>query len=217
MEEFPPNPRTKPSTKKTVAKKTAPKENKRLEKVIEGGAKERPKTVGERFRAIFIRADLGDVAKYITTDVIIPAVRDMLYDTATESFRRTLYGEDRDTRKRRGGRGRGPHVSYNEMSDPRRRRRESVMLPDQPPRHAPPTGAEKRMLLSSREDAERILDRMEESVDEYGAVSVANLFELAGMPVSAIDYSWGWTELAYTEIRQVREGWLIDFPPTTPL
>jgi hypothetical protein len=44
-------------------------------------------------------------------------------------------------------------------------------------------------------------------------VSLADLFDTVGLPATHVDNKWGWTNLASVEVRQVREGWQISFPP----
>ena len=73
------------------------------------------------------------------------------------------------------------------------------------------------VILKSREDAELVLDRMNEILAEFGSITVMNLKELIGAPTTHVDRNWGWTDLTNTEFHQVREGYLLTFPPVKKL
>jgi len=87
------------------------------------------------------------------------------------------------------------------------------MLPDQPPLHSPrrPHNVHE-IILISREDAETVLERLVDIIDKYDVASVADLHDLVGLPTTYVDNKWGWTNLAQVDIRQIREGFLIDLP-----
>ena len=40
-----------------------------------------------------------------------------------------------------------------------------------------------------------------------------DLYDLTGLPSAHVDNKWGWTYLTNTEIRQIRDGYLLDLPP----
>ena len=67
--------------------------------------------------------------------------------------------------------------------------------------------------MASKSDADTVVENLVNVVDIYEVVSVADLNELLGLPTSHVDHKWGWTNLASIEVRQVRDGWLIAFPP----
>ena len=105
----------------------------------------------------------------------------------------------------------GSRVQYNSPV-----RRDRAYLPDQAP--ARPLGRQVRretndLVLTSREEAELVLERLTDIIDKYGVASLADLYDLTGLPTSHVDNKWGWTYLNNTEIRQVRDGYLLDLPP----
>ena len=69
------------------------------------------------------------------------------------------------------------------------------------------------MILASREEAELVLERLLDIISKYEVASLADLYDLTGLPSSHVDNKWGWTYLNNTEIRQVRDGYLLDLPP----
>ena len=58
---------------------------------------------------------------------------------------------------------------------------------------------------------------MNDIIDTYEVVTVADLNELVGFPTNHVDNKWGWSYLADVQVRQIREGYLIDFPPAEPI
>ena len=58
---------------------------------------------------------------------------------------------------------------------------------------------------------------MNDIIDTYEVVSVADLNELVGLPTSYMDNKWGWIYLGDVQVRQIREGFLIDLPSAEPI
>lgn len=191
------------------------KERVPLEKAVTGEVIQKKKSLGKRFKEVFLGADSKGAANYIVAEVLLPAFRNMVVDATEKGIRRFVYGDTTGGRYRSQQRGR---TSYNSpvsrglssMMNPR-----SVMLPDQPPRHSARDGGD--IVLSSNEDAAIILDRLNEIVDQYGVASVADLHDLAGLPTTYIDNKWGWVDLKYSKVRQTREGFILDLPPIEPI
>lgn len=73
------------------------------------------------------------------------------------------------------------------------------------------------MILVSRDEAQLVLDTLIDIIDTYEFASVADLYDLAGLPTTYVDNKWGWGSLQYAEVRQVREGYLLDLPNVEPI
>ena len=74
------------------------------------------------------------------------------------------------------------------------------------------------IILESRAEADLILDQMSFLLEEYGAVTVADLYASAGVSgVTFVDQQFGWESLAKAGVRHIREGFLIDLPPAKKL
>jgi hypothetical protein len=187
---------------------------KQIEKVVTGEAVQKPKSIGRKFKDVFFGGNIKASAKFVTADVILPAFRDLLVDAISNGARRVVYGESMYRRRPPEYRPRVQYSnpinpSYRSMNDPRLR----ANLPDQ--RNSFRT--EKRdvndIILASKIDAERVVESLIEIVDKYEVASLADLYDLLGWPSSHIDNKWGWTYLSNIEVRQVRDGYLIDLPP----
>jgi hypothetical protein len=196
-----------------------PPPEKHLVKITTSEVVQRKKPFGHKLKTIFLGGEFKDVVSYITYDVILPGARDVIFDTIKNGAQRAIYGY----------RGPGPsysrqpvrsQVQYNNpvrrMSDPRHQ--QSASLPRQGPVGYQQNRREVNdVVFSSREDAAQVLDTMINCVEMYGVVSLADLYELVGLPQSHIDQKWGWTHVTSTEIRQIRDGYLLELPPMEEL
>lgn len=191
--------------------------DKKVEKVIVGEVVVHKKSLGRKFKDLFIEADFKSVVRYVSMDVLLPAARNMIVDGASKGIERMMYG-DSAIRRRNYGAGVGPRVTYN---NPINRGYRNAPSPRPPlgsleSRSAARTNREE-FILSSREEAQLVLERMNDIIDTYEVVSVADLNDLVGFPTSHVDNKWGWLYLGDVQIRQIREGYLIDLPQAEPL
>lgn len=185
------------------------KEDKKLEKIVTGNVKKRKKTLGKKMAETFLGDDTKSVTQYIIYDVLIPAAKETLSSMVSGGVEMLLFGETkgRNTRRDRGK----SYVSYssyykNEDRDRRDRDRSSRA------RHNFDD-----IILDSRGEAEEVLSRLVDLVEEYGMVSVADLYELVGVTSSFTDNKYGWTNLSSASVERVRDGYLIRLPRTTLL
>lgn len=194
----------KSNSHKSRAEEMERTEEKKLEKVISGTAKvKKPSPVSK-----FISEDIANVKTYILSDVLIPAAKKLVSDIVKDGIEMILYGTA-GQRKRTNGL-RADYVSYDRFSDRRDNRdlgssrRSSSYRYDE-------------IVLDSRGDAEEVLDKMDEIIDAYGMVSVADLYEIVGMKSEHTDNKYGWTNIRNAEPTRTRDGYVLNLPKVTPL
>ena len=73
------------------------------------------------------------------------------------------------------------------------------------------------IILDSRGEAEDVLSRMDELIDNYGIVSVADFYDLCGITGSYTDNKYGWTDIRSAQVVRVRDGYKIKLPRALPL
>lgn len=186
---------------------------KELKKIVTGEVTTKKKGIGRKFKDLIVEADFRSVIGYIMMDILIPAAKNMIVDSAAKGAERMVYG-DSGGRRRIGG---GSRISYDRIS------RSGVG--GSPLRGAPAIERGVRTtrqtredyIISSRKEAEEVLEMMTDVIDNYEVVSVSDLNELVGYPSSHVDNKWGWTFLGDVQIRQIREGYLLDLPPAEPI
>lgn len=196
--------------------KKEPKPEKHIERVIKSEVLVQKKTMGRKFKDLFIEADFKNVSQYVIFEVMIPAAKNLIVDASIEAIRRTMYG-DNALRARRFGPG--PRVTYNR---PVNRSYSSPYSEVQRPSATPiPVRSQRTtindLVFQTREEAAIVLERMVDVVDTYDVVSVSDLKELVGLDSSPVDNLWGWTYLDNVQIRQVRDGFILDLHPAEPI
>jgi hypothetical protein len=192
------------------------KPEKNIEKVVTGEVIQKPTGIGRKFKTIFFGGDMKSSVRYVAADVLLPALRDILVDVITSGAKRMVYGESFYRRRPTEMRSRTSYNAiYSNPIDVRSRPmdpRDRARLPDQPHQGRQERFDPGSFVAARREDAERVIERMSDILDMYEVVSLADLLDLLGKISSPIDNKWGWTYLKNVEIRQVREGWLIELP-----
>ena len=73
------------------------------------------------------------------------------------------------------------------------------------------------IILSNRGEAEDVISRMDELIDAYGLVRVADLYDLVGITGNYTDNKYGWTNIRNAEIIRVRDGYMIKMPRAIPI
>lgn len=201
MEDFPPN--------SDASKSGAPK---RVERVTSSDARRRKKPLRKQFKETFVAGDTRGTFQYVLFDVLVPAAREMIVDAGESYLRRLILGDGR----RRGG-GPSPmagatgYVQYHRMAQAAQAPQPTMS------RRARARHDFDEIVLTSREEAEEVIDRMFDLVSRYDQASVADLYELVGFDSAHTDYKWGWTDLRGAGVARVREGYLLDLPEPTPI
>lgn len=195
---------TKPSKTKKAPKKEEP--DKGVKKVVESEVVVRKKSTRSK-----VFETLSSVFSYVAEDVLIPAAKDMLSDAVTQGVDRMLFGESRSRNKPHSGHRNG-YVSYNRFSaQPRKEETRNIS------RRARSMHDFDEIVLSSRLEAENVIDRLYEIVSQFDSATVADLYELVGIDSKYPDEDWGWTELRGATVRRVRSGYLLDLPKPVQL
>ena len=73
------------------------------------------------------------------------------------------------------------------------------------------------VILETRREAEEVLNRMEDLIDSYGVVSVADLYDLVGISGNYTDNKYGWMNLRSAGIERTRDGYMLLLPKVKPL
>lgn len=180
----------KPNSHK--AKKTEER-TKKVDKVVTGKVKTKKKSEMSKFKDVFISEDISNVKSYVFLDVLIPAIKKALSDIIVNGTDMMLYGDIRDRKRSGSGNYRNYSTSGTRDSRGSERRRVRYDFDD--------------IILDSRGEAEEVLSRMDELMDTYGVVSVADLYDLVGVSCDYTANSYGWTgSLRTAEAVRVRDG-----------
>lgn len=213
MQDFPAN------SQKAKARAEAPPvkpgaEQPRLKQVATAETARRKRRIGSRLRETFFGGDARSAADHMVLEVIVPGIRDMMFDAMETGLQRMIYGESR-----RGRRSSTPtysnlgHVAYNRMSQPSARQSDQALS-----RKSRSKMDFQDLILQSRSEAEDVIDSMFDVLSRFEVISVADLYELTGVQSSHTDNKWGWTSLQGARPRKLRDGgYLLDLPDPEPL
>ncbi len=178
--------------------------------VTPGGAKARKPSIGKRFKDNFLAEDAGSVWGYLTFDVVIPGVKNLMFEMVRDGFERLLWG-DAKPRNRSNPAG---YTSYNSMY--RGRTAASNERSNRPDisRQSRTTHDFSEIIIDSRGEAEEVIDRLIGLVDDYGCATVQDLYDLVGLSGNYTDQKWGWNDLRTASVISTRGGYILDLPRT---
>ena len=180
--------------------------DKKLEKVVSGEEKKKKKSEVKKFANIFVPEDVENVKSYILIDVIVPGIKNAIADAVSIM----LFGEA----GRLGGRNnKGSRASYQRYYDDRRDDRRDYGRP-----RAVSGFDYDDIVFDTRGDADLVLDQMESAINQYSLVSVADLYDLAGITCRSYTANkYGWTDLRGAKVVRVRDGYILELPRTVQI
>ena len=176
----------------------------KVEKVVRGSVKTKKKSEVRKLTDVFVSEDVANVKSYILMDVLVPAVKKAISDIVTNGIDMLLYGESRGSKKRAGD-----YVSYRNYSDPRRddrrdtRARSGFDYDD--------------LIFNTRADAEAVREQMDDMIDRYGVVTVADLYDMAELTAPYTSNKYGWTNIRTADVVRGRDGYVIKLPRAMPI
>lgn len=211
MQDFPAN------SRRAQERSAGPPEDKadrRVEQITSVDASVRKRGLGRKFRETFIGGTARGAAEYAFTDIVIPEVRDLIFNTLQTGLERYFFGESRGGRRSSSGPPSGysdvGRVNYAGYSKPQGTR---VLSQRSRARHD--FG---EIVIPDQAEANDVLDRLYEELSRFGEVKVAVLYELTGIQTTHADHNWGWTSLRGARARRLRSGdYLLDLPDPEPL
>lgn len=201
MAEYAPNSHKSKETSTAVST-----DDKKVKKVVAGKVRTKKKSEMSKFKDVFIAEDAQNVKSYIFMDVLVPAVKKAISDIVRDGIDMILYGDT----KRSSRSSNSSYVSYRDYSNRDRDRRDD--------RRTVRTGFDfEDIIFETRGDAEEVRSLMDELLDQYQVVSVADLYDLAGMSSPYTANKYGWTNLRNAEVVRVRDGYMLKLPKALPI
>ena len=200
MDDYKPNSHRFKEEQKTDVKE----ESKKLEKVVNGSVKVRKKS---HLKEALISEDASNIKSYIVIDVLIPAIKKAISDIVKNGIEMLLYG---DSGRRNGQLSPSSSVSYRDYYD----RRDDRYRPNPSLRQGRSIDD---LVIESRGEAEEVLTRMDELLETYKMVTVADFYDLVGVTCDYTDNNYGWTSLRSAEVVRVRDGYIIKLPRALPI
>lgn len=193
---------------KAKEEKKDKKERTEKQAVVSKTPKTRKKSEIQKAAGLFISEDASTVKEHLIQDVVIPTAKDLIVNVITDAVNIIFWGSTR--RKSGSGTRIGYASRFDEVRDPRDRDRD---------RRRDRTAIEyDDIIFDNRGDAEAVLANMDSCLEQYGTVTVLDLFDFAG--VTTHNYMadrYGWKNLSNAEVRRIRDGFIIDLPRAFPI
>lgn len=192
----------------------------KLTKIVSKDAKKIKKGLLERAVISFIGPDgIPAVSHYVMREVVSPAIKNIIVDSVKSGIDAMMFGQDgrshgNSYNKATGyysqGRSRNNNrTNYNNASSGRGYRNEG------PSEDVPVRGNRfnsEDYTLPDRNEALSVLDALNDQIESYGMVSVADFYDLIGIASDFVDHSWGWSDLSDGRVRSYRDTFVISLP-----
>lgn len=189
--------------------KTEAAQEKRVGKVVTGATKTRKKKEIHKITDLIFAEDFATVKEFLIYDVAIPGIKNLVLDILIDGATRTFGGSG--SRRGSGARTSTDYVSYSRYSDRRDRRS------DRDTRSRSGFDYED-IIFESRGDAELARDAMDDMIDRYGVVTVADLYDMAEITPPFTANKYGWTNIRSAEPTRLREGgYVLKLPKAMPI
>lgn len=172
-------------------------------KVVKGTVVKKKNEI-RKFTDVFVAEDAGSVWDYLLHEMIIPTTKNLVVDLGQSFIERMILGGTSRGGRATTFRGRDDYNDYSKYS-----RTE--------PRYASPGRSVTRfdyedIVYKSINDANAVLDTMENILRRYGVVRVSDLYDLVGDTVPHTAHHYGWTSLSRARVVPCRNGYTIEFP-----
>ena len=195
----------KPNSYKYKEQQKALTSDKKIEKVVKGTVKTRKRNGVTKLKDVFVNEDTKNVKSYIFRDVFVPAIKKLLYDIVNDGASMLLFGNTSAGRKKTIG----SNVSYRQFYD--------AKVDDRRP--VPSSRFDyDDLIFESRGEAEAILSRMDEVIDVYGSVTVADLYDMCELTAPYTSNKYGWSNIQTAEVARLRDGgYVLKLPRALPI
>ena len=195
----------KPNSYKYKEQQKALTTDKKIEKVVKGTVKTRKRNGVTKLKDVFVNEDAKNVKSYIFSDVLVPAIKKLLYDIVNDGASMLLFGNTSAGRKKTIG----SNVSYRQFYD--------TKVEDRRPVSSSRFDYDD-LVFESRGEAEAALSKMDEVIDVYGTVSIADLYDMCDLTAPYTSNRYGWSNIQTAEVARLRDGgYVLKLPRALPI
>ena len=153
---------------------------------------------------------LRETWAHMLTNVLIPGIRDSLYEGGVGVLNTLIYQDDQpQARGAAVGRGKAVHrKNYNKMH------RQGPRFSERDQRNM----RFEKFTFDSHKEAKGVLDDMMSALSQYGVATVSDFYEAAGYSnTNFTNDNWGWVSLTGSRIKATGHGFVVILPDPEPL
>lgn len=173
---------------------------KEVKQMPKGRVMRKKKTFVQSVAETLVGSGSDSIGSYILYEVLLPAFKGMVKDAVTGGVEKLLGESVGSSSRRDKERSSISYGKYFDRKDERRvSRRDRFGLND--------------IYFKDHEDAEEILDRMCERLEDYEELTVAEFFDMANIDGATWAHEkYGWTNLKRARLTHTRHGYAIILP-----
>lgn len=194
----------KPNSNKAKAERREAElaEKKEIKKVVSGQVQTK-KNNARKISDKFFQGDLDLVKESIWKDILVPTIKKIIVDTVDT----IVYPNGDSGRRNRSTVDRVSYRDYNKISS--RDDRFSRGSEDSRPR----SGFDyDDLVFTSRGDVEAVLNQMDDVINRYGYVTVADLYDMVDLTAPYTSNRFGWTSTKNARVGHGRGGFTLELP-----
>lgn len=184
------------SHKKKQEEKSKPK--KEIKKIEHVNARKKERSVAAKVVGRFITSDIHDIKSYVINDVIIPNIRDLILQIIQDGSEMLLKGEVRSKKKTSG-----VFTNYGGFFAGGSKK---------PDRKIKARGDFEPLYFDTIWEPEEILEGMMAAIEQYGVVTVSDMYEMAGVDSNFVDTQYGWDNVSEARVKRDDGGYILDLP-----
>lgn len=186
-------------------------EREAIEPIVHGKVIQKKPNVFKRAARGMVADDVTNVGDFVLSDVLVPAIRNLVYDIVSQGAHRVLFGTARGPRRGVGtgaysGAGGNLKTAYHRVSN-EPVRNEPTMSRSDMARHN-----FDEIFLDDNAEAMDVLENLVARVERYGSASVSDFYDYLGVTGGFTDQAYGWKNLSGAQVRQTRKGYTFDLP-----
>lgn len=194
----------KPNSHRSKEEAAGSANDRKAQKVISGKAKTKPNEI-RKLSGLFLSDDISNVKSYVFSDVLVPAIKNAISDVIIEATT-ALFGGNKN-RSGRSSQSRN-NASYRNYYDDR----------DRPSARSGSSRFDyDDISFDNRNDAELVRSQMSDIVADYGMVTVADMYDLAGLTAPFTAQRYGWFNIRTAEVIRGRDGYYLKMPKAMPI
>lgn len=188
----------------------------KLSAVVDGGVEVKHQSgIGKFFRQLFAD-DMKTVRRTFREDVIIPFVQDGLSGIFHDGIDLLIYGSKSGRRGSRRDLFSNMKTRYDKIGRSSLNSTISRRSFDRDDDDEDVEAYDDNLFIfATRGKAETVYNAMEDAIEMYGAVSVADIYDLAGITNyrgDFVDRNWGWATMDGIKVRRRGGKYLLDLP-----
>lgn len=182
---------------------------KKADGIVNGKISEKRSSNFSKIKDEIIKSDVSSITSAVLNEIIIPKMTDLFFNALDSGLHMLFYGNIGNGRN--GSRaGQRDYTAYSKPTTV-----QSARVSSSPSGNAIDY---RDVILSDIDSAKKLVMSIENILDKYGEVSVADLYAMAKIKKYDDVYNnYGWKAMKPRPIIKVKDGWMVKMPPLEKL